>query len=67
MSLWFELGGIHFIVIEKWINKVYTLGKVDDRIQVDPGVKNKTKTTPGYKSIKMALASRLDWKIVETF
>ena len=68
---WFELGSIHFIVNKKWINKVYKLGKVDDRIPVDPGAQNKTETKPGYKPRKMVLKleldSRLDLKIVETF
>ena len=52
MPFWFELGSIHFVE------------KVDHRIPVDPGAKNKTKTIPRYESrkmvLKLELGSRLD-------
>ena len=48
----------------KWTNKVYKQEKDDDRIPVDPGAKNKSKTKPGYNSrkivLKLDLGSRLD-------
>ena len=60
-SVWY---GLEFIVNKKWKNKIYKLGKVDERIPVlqllDPGVKNKRK--PIYESRKIVFkpGSRLD-------
>ena len=47
----FRLNWAAFILLwaKKWTNKVYKLGKVDDKFPVDPGGKNKTKTKPRYE------------------
>ena len=58
-SVWY---GLEFIVNKKLKNKIYKLGKVDDRIPVlqllDPGVKSKRK--PIYESRKMVLNQAQD-------
>ena len=54
--------GLEFIVNKKWKNKIYKLGKGDDRILVlqllDPGVKSKRKLI--YESRKMVLNQAQD-------
>ena len=55
---------------KKWKNKIYKVGKVNDRIPVLQLTRSRSKKQKepdilideGFK-----LGSRLDWKIVETF
>ena len=54
LSLWY---GLAFTVNQKWKNKIYTLKKADDRIQILQLARfnKKDKKTPRYESRKMFL------------
>ena len=59
-SVWY---GLAFIVNKKWKNKIYKLGKVDDRIPVLQLIASRSKTqkeTELYESIKMVLHQAQD-------
>ena len=59
--------GLAFIVNRKWNNKIYKLGKLNDRIPVlglaTSRSENKAKTKPRYESRNMVLYQKLDSKL----